>query len=158
MQMFEEAANVPLIVCVPGKTTNATVNKTHLVSGLDILPTLCDYAGIPALPSFEGQSLRPLIENLKRRSAVAWRDHLVVEMGDGEYVRMVRSDRYKYVIYGDSSAPEMLFDLQSDPHETRNLAGDRSRRKVVATHRAMLKEWIAKTKDKFVFPEGIGVE
>jgi arylsulfatase A-like enzyme len=155
LQMYEEAARVPLIVCVPGTTNRLAVDNTHLVSGLDILPTLCDYAGIPPVSSFGGSSLRPLLEHWNRRAPVSWRDHLVVEMGDTELVRMVRSERYKYVVYASSSDPEMLFDMNADPHETRNLARDPSMKSVIASHRALLKEWIAKTNDKFLFPRGI---
>jgi len=151
-QMYEEAVNVPLIVCLPGETARPAVDKSHLVSGLDILPTLCDYAGIPAYPSFEGRSLRSLMEG----NASVWRQHLIVELGEQSDTRMVRSDRYKYVVYATGPDPEMLFDLQADPGEARNLARESSLQPVLASHRRMLKEWIAQTKDRFVFPAEIG--
>jgi len=36
----------------------ASVDKPHLVSGLDIMPTLLDYAGIAAPASLEGKKNR----------------------------------------------------------------------------------------------------
>ena len=151
-QMYEEAVNVPLIVCVPSKAARPAVDKSHLVSGLDILPTLCDYAGIPPLASFEGRSLRPLLEG----AAPAWRQHLIVELGKRSDTRMVRSDRYKYVVYASGATPEMLFDLQNDPEETRNLATAPGSQPVLEEHSKILKEWIARTGDRFVFPAEIG--
>lgn len=151
-QMYEEAVRVPLIICLPGDTARRAVDQSHLVSGLDILPTMCDYAGIPAPPSFEGRSLRPLLEG----TAAAWRGHLVVELADGADARMVRSERYKYAVYAAGAEPEMLFDLQTDPGELRNLAAAPGSRPVLAAHRAMLKDWIARTRDGFVLPAGAG--
>jgi len=38
------------------------MDRNHLVSTLDVLPTLCDYAGIQPPPSVRGESLRAVIE------------------------------------------------------------------------------------------------
>lgn len=151
MQMYEEAVKVPLIVCVPGESGHPTVDQDHLVSALDVLPTICDYARVPVLSSFEGQSLRPLIEG----TSTSWRSHLVVEMGAECNTRMVRSSRYKYVVYATGKVTEMLFDLQADPGEMRNLAHEASLESVRESHRQMLREWIRKTDDCFTFPSGI---
>jgi arylsulfatase A-like enzyme len=138
---------VPLIVCIPGVTEEPVVDSTNLVSGLDILPTLCDFAGVkaPANAAFEGSSLRPLIE----RKPAAWRDHLVVEMGQNNDARMVRTDRYKYIAYATGENREQLFDMQSDPGETMNLVGEASVQATLEEHRRLLKEWIERTKDAF---------
>lgn len=147
MYLYEEAVAVPLIICLPGKSTQPLVVKsTHLVSsGLDILPTLCDYAGVkvPSDAAFEGLSLRPLIE----QKPAAWRKYLVVEMGGANAARMLRTDRYKYIVYATGENPEQLFDLQADPGETNNLAGASASQAVLDEHRRLLKEWMAQTKD-----------
>jgi choline-sulfatase len=41
----------------------------------------------------------------------------------------------------------MLFDLQKDPGETRNLAGDQAHSRLLAEHRKLLQEWMARTGD-----------
>ena len=89
--LYEEAVAVPLIVCLPGQDRKAFVDSTHLVSGLDLMPTLCDLAGVgvPSQASMEGATLRPLIE----QKPVAWRDHLVIEVSSNNDARAVRSDR-----------------------------------------------------------------
>jgi arylsulfatase A-like enzyme len=145
-KFYEESAAVPMIVCAPGQGARTGVDAKHLVSGLDVLPTLCDYAGITPPASFQGLSLRPLIEQRE----VPWRNYVVAEVGEQHNGRMVRSDRYKYIVYSKSELPEQLFDLESDPGEARNLANTASSKAVLDSHRAMLKEWVQRTKDPFV--------
>ena len=57
---YEEASRVPLLVCMAGATKAGLVDREHLVStGLDILPTMCDFAGIAPPAGLDGQSIRP---------------------------------------------------------------------------------------------------
>ncbi len=49
--------------------------------------------------------------------------------------------------------PEELYDLQNDPHELRNLAGDPKLKKVLREHSKKLDEWITTTDDKGATPE-----
>ena len=110
LSCYEHAIRVPMIVSWPGEVAEKHIDSTHLVSGLDLAPTLCDYAGTAAPPDMRGLSLRGLIEQPSR----SWRDYLVSDC----FVigRMVRSARYKYIAYqGDKT--DQLFDLGSDPDE-----------------------------------------
>lgn len=145
--LYEEAVAVPLIICLPGKRHKTAVDSTHLVSGLDLMPTLCDLAGVPVPTNavMEGVSLRPLIE----QKPVLWRDHLVIEVGANNDARAVRSDRYKYITYARGEIREQLFDLQTDPGETKNLVNDASVKEVLEKHRQWFKDWAAQTKDAF---------
>jgi choline-sulfatase len=89
---YDESFRVPLLVALPGRIRAGALDAEHLVSGLDIMPTVCDYAGIPAPPQQRGRSLRPLLEG---RSGVEWRDHVY---GEWQVTgRMIRTPRYKYV-------------------------------------------------------------
>ena len=52
---YEEATRVPLIVSRKGQTPPGRVDTTHLVStGLDLIPTLCDLAGIATPAALKG--------------------------------------------------------------------------------------------------------
>ncbi|MFK7851696.1 MAG: sulfatase [Akkermansiaceae bacterium] len=51
--------------------------------------------------------------------------------------------------------PEELYDLQNDPHETRNLANDPKHADVLKKHREILKQWMMQTDDKGQYPESI---
>jgi arylsulfatase A-like enzyme len=48
---------------------------------------------------------------------------------------------------------EELYDLQEDPHETRNLAGNPAFQKVLQDHREILANWQKRTDDKGQYPE-----
>jgi arylsulfatase A-like enzyme len=51
--------------------------------------------------------------------------------------------------------PEELYDLENDPHETKNLATDPAYAEVLAEHRAILDKWIADTDDQGQYPESV---
>jgi arylsulfatase A-like enzyme len=132
---YEEALTVPLIVSFPGRSREGATDAAHLVSSLDVVPTVCDYAGVPAPPSMRGRSLRPLLEG---RSA-PWHPFIVSEI-NGNRLRVVRTKRYKYVkSVGDPV--EQLFDMQADRGETRNLAAAGRHAAVLEEHRRLLVEW-----------------
>jgi len=108
----EESIRIPFIVMDKGGSQGGRVDKTHLISnGLDLLPTVLDYAGVPdAKGDPRGRSVRPLVEGRD----VPWREHLGVESWIG---RMVIGDRYKYIRYDAAGYEERLRDMQEDPHE-----------------------------------------
>ncbi|MEI6193066.1 MAG: sulfatase-like hydrolase/transferase, partial [Verrucomicrobiota bacterium] len=58
---YEEASRVPFIVSWKGVTQPGLVDRKHLVStGQDLIPTLCDFAGVPVPSALKGRSLRAL--------------------------------------------------------------------------------------------------
>jgi choline-sulfatase len=131
---YEEAAKVPLIACCPGRVAPDHRDSEHLVSGLDVMPTFCDYAGIKPPEGVSQRSLRPLLEG----SATTWREFVSSEHHIGG--RMVRSEQFKYVRYPDDPV-EQLFDMKSDPWETKNLYEDPQHADVLADHRRMLADF-----------------
>ena len=131
---YEEAVKVPLVVACPGRIAEGAADAAHLVCGLDVMPTFCDYAGVAPPEVCRGRSLRPLLEGRDP----AWRKCVVAEwMGRG---RMVRTERHKYVVDGDDPV-EMLFDMQADPWETKNLYRRAELAGVLAEHRRLLGEF-----------------
>ncbi len=142
---WEETIRVPLMFSGPGITTGH--RSTDLVSLLDLLPTLCDYAGIPANPSFRGQSLRPSLE-AKPQPREYITAHLRFRTEDREG-RMLRTQRYKYIAFSQGARPEQLFDLQLDPGESRNLALEASSAAPLNLHRALLSAELKRTADNF---------
>ena len=141
-KLYEESVAVPLILSVPG--ASPAVDRDHLVSGLDVMPTLLDYAGIPAPASLEGKSLRPLLE----RRVTPWREFVAAETMEPE-ARMIRTARYKYIRYATGADAEQLFDEQADPGEVRNLVGDAAVAGELERHRRLLGEWMQSTRDEF---------
>lgn len=141
----EESARVPLILSWPGITPAATCDKL-VNTGIDILPTLLDTAGLATPAPLPGRSLLPLALG---KDVADWRDHVVIEnhlaqtgVVDGLRPtmegRMVRGERYKYCVYSGGERRESLVDLQADPGETRDLAADPAHRAALLEHRALL--------------------
>ena len=135
--LYDEAARVPFIVSWKGVPKAGLVDREHLVStGQDLIPTICDFAGIPVPSALKGRSVRALAEG--RTPASAWRETQVVENGGS---RMLRSARYKYSVYESGARREVLTDMLADPGEMKNLAMDPAFAPVLAEHRKLLKEW-----------------
>ena len=79
---YEAAARVPLMVTWPGHVPEGKTDAAHLVTGMDIMPTVCEYAGI-APPNMDvghqrwgnravhGLSISRVLVLLKRRSDVS---------------------------------------------------------------------------------------
>ncbi len=140
---YEESVRVPLMFAGPG--IPAGKRDAGLTSLLDILPTLCDYAGIPAPREARGRSLRPLFEG------GAWeRPFVAAELRYGSVERegrMIRTPRYKYVRFNSGARPEQLFDLEFDPGETRNLVSESAAEGPLNEHRELLRDWQRETGD-----------
>ncbi|MFC6964817.1 sulfatase [Halocatena marina] len=112
---YEEMVRVPFIVH-PLRGTGGHVDE-HLVSnGLDLLPTLCDYAEIEPPDELPGRSVRPLVRGDK---VTDWRGQVVAQTSNGAHVRgrMVRTEKYKYIVYHEQRNNEQLFDTEDDPGE-----------------------------------------
>ncbi|MHC4173054.1 MAG: sulfatase family protein [Planctomycetota bacterium] len=133
--LYDEAARVPLLFSWPGHIVENKTDAVHLASGLDITPTLCDYAGIESPANMRGRNLRAVLE----ASASSRRDFIVSE-ANSNTGRMVRTGRYKYITYKDD-AVEQLFDMKDDPGETKNLAASSRYASILAEHQKLLKDW-----------------
>jgi len=135
MFLYDEAARVPFIASCPGRVQAGVRDARHLVSGLDVAPTLCDFAGVDGLPKARGLSLRPLLEG---RADAPWREYLVAETF--RTGRMVRTPEYKYIAYQDDPATQ-IFDMRGDPGELANLASDASKADTVRDLAGRLASW-----------------
>ncbi len=137
---YEEAIRVPFVVAWKGVTKAGAVDDAHfVVNGLDLLPTLCDYAGIDAPAGLLGRSVRPLAEG---RAAGDWREELVVE---SELGRLLRVGPLKYWALDFAGPEEVLIDLEKDPGEMKNLAGDPAHRGRLEEMRRRLEAWQKRT-------------
>jgi choline-sulfatase len=131
MNFFERSTRVPLILHAPRLFGARRVAES--VSLVDLLPTFVDLAGegAPFAPAsdIDGRSLLGLAAG----KAAGWPDSVYGEyMAEGTFqpVFMIRRGRYKYIACdGD---PPQLFDLASDPHELKNLAGDAGHASIAA--------------------------
>ena len=115
-QMINDSCAVPMILSGEplADRTGCGAVSDRLVGLSDVFPTLCDAAGIPCPDHVTGMSMIGDSE----------REELNALWGYGaKATRMVRDKRYK-LIYFPRGHQFLMFDLQKDPRECRNLAGD----------------------------------
>lgn len=151
---YDESTRVPLIVSQKGKIKSGLSNVL-VNTGIDIIPTLCDLAGIEIPTDMPGVSLKPTIfgdGNMEARDFIVSENHMIqCEPVDGIHImphgRMVRSDRYKYCIYSEGEHRESLVDMQADPGEMKNLAGDARFADVMKQHRVYLCDFAQANQD-----------
>ncbi len=113
---YEDSAKVPLIIIPTADYSQLGHHQTddRLVELRDIMPTLLDMAGLSIPKSVEGISL---LANTRR-------EYLYGEHYEGEMTtRMLRNKQHK-LIYYPAGNHFQLFDLQADPYELHNLAGN----------------------------------
>jgi len=157
--LYEEPARVPFILAQIGHTRPGVTERRQLVStGLDLFPTICDYAGVPVPPELKGHSLRGLAE---AGGGEPLREYVVAETEFGTFNstppfqhvgpmgRMVRSAKYKYIVYSEGAIREQLFDMERDPGEMNNLAVSSQHAEALNAHRKMLLDWQGETNDDF---------
>ncbi len=138
---YEESANIPLIVSWPGHCVPGAVDSSTLVNnGPDLIPTLCDLAGIEPPKELNGVSFRPAAEGRP-----VPRDFIVGQTNTG---RMLRTAQYKYNVYHvKGRSEEQLFDMQSDRAEMQNLARKAEFADVLKDHREKLQAWVVENND-----------
>jgi arylsulfatase A-like enzyme len=118
--LYDEVLRAPLIVKFPRSWQAGAVVEAQ-VSHVDILPTVLDVLGIPADSAFVGQSLGRLVT--PDRAAVDDDARIVISQRDDgkEPLTAVRTPHWK-LLTRRSFDVNLLYDLQSDPLETHDVA------------------------------------
>ena len=141
--LYEEVVNIPLIVTLPGKKNAGTVLPQLISNGVDFFASVCDWAGVELPAGAKGKSFRGLVENGDSRKP--HQDYIITETRfDGSKTRgwVVRSERYKYVLYDKGRYREQLFDMLRDRGEMRNLAVENAYADQLQTMRDILENWM----------------
>ena len=117
--VYDSTLKVPWIMAGPGVGAGR-VSET-VARGVDLLPTLLDYAGLPRRADIEGRSLRPAAEGREMPDAPVYAESLYPERQFG-WASLVawRTARFKLI---EAPRPE-LYDLKKDPGETTNRLDD----------------------------------
>jgi arylsulfatase A-like enzyme len=144
---YEESMRVPLLVRLPGVIAPGSISDA-MVLNIDLAPTILDLAIREIPPAMQGLSLRPLFSD----TTAQWREAFIYEYWqENEFwidpwlprtptILAVRTPRYKLVTYPDFGKWTELFDLQTDPYETRNLFGYRNARGLQTQMCALLQQ------------------
>ena len=143
---FDEAPRVPFLVRWPGVIPTRQDNL--LLSVPDIMPTLLALTGsskaeIP--PEVEGTDYSVLF-----RGGTQARPTSALCFQNERDERGVRTARYTLAMTGPGKSPRtLLFDNQTDPYQSRNLAGSRTE-VVRQLLRDELKPWMHRTRDPWL--------
>ncbi len=122
---------VPLIIRVPDSQTGVT---DALVESSDLFPTLCKLAGIPIPETVQGKSFDALFEQPEQ----PFREVVYSRIRDAD---TAITERFTFTRFG--SGAEMLYDLEADPHETVNVAGEDAYAQHIEKMRTLLEQRMA---------------
>jgi choline-sulfatase len=118
MAPFEDSIRVPLIVHAPSRFRPRRVAEP--VSLLDLLPTLVDLAGgTESPPESDGTSLRPSLEG----DGLPVREIPLEYLAEGVRAPQVSLVRGPLKAVRSLDGPDLVYDVDRDPHERTNLAG-----------------------------------
>ncbi len=125
--MFEESLSMPFIIRWPGVVKAETRSKA-MIQNIDYAPTFLEVAGAPIPKDIQGKSLVPVLKN-EGNAPADWRNAIYYEYS-GEYTHSVaahdgvRNERYKLMRFPDTDE-WMIFDLEKDPQEMKNVAAEK---------------------------------
>jgi arylsulfatase A-like enzyme/predicted Zn-dependent protease len=116
--IYQAAIHVPLIIVTPFPKLQGLVSPE--VTGLvDVLPTVCDMAGLPIPSEVQGKSLLPALFGRRRKeNPLAYSETYYPRFHYGwSDLKAVQDSRYKLIL---APVPE-LYDVVTDPREEKNL-------------------------------------
>ena len=169
--LYDPGIRTALLMRWPARWSARQVND-ELISNVDLMPTLLEAIGATVPECVEGRSFLPLLEGCATTS----RTEVFAEKsyhGCYDPMRCVRTTEWKYTRsyeerpwlvmpsdversltrqgMGDDHLrhrpPVELYDLESDPNETENLAGQAACETAEADLRCLLDEWMTATQD-----------
>ena len=153
---FDQSYHIPLIVRDPRAAADASRGRRidGFTESVDLMPTMLDWLELEIPSQCDGFSLLPALES--GRLPGGWREEAHWEY-DFRNVRdegvekhlgltlhqcglaVIRDRRYKYVHF--SALPPLFFDLERDPGEFVNLAGDPGYRPLVLEYAQKMLSW-----------------
>ena len=124
----EASVHIPMVF--RGGAFTGGRRAAQAVSLVDLAPTLCDIAGADN-SGMDGQSFAAMANG----DVAGWDEDKFIQISESEVARAIRTPKYKYCVtaphkdgWKDSCSPvyveSCLYDMEADPHELKNLAGD----------------------------------
>ena len=139
--LFEEGTRVPLIVHVPDAEGNGRP-CLRIVQSIDLYRTLAELCGLDLPDRIRGKSITPLLNDPQS----AWDEPAFsIWSEDGQTVHgtAIRTARWRYAEFGkDAANGSMLFDMDADPMQLRNLAAEPASQNVVARLSPLVAQYI----------------
>ncbi|HCL27748.1 MAG TPA: hypothetical protein DIC52_04845 [Candidatus Latescibacteria bacterium] len=151
--MYEESVRVPLLLRAPMLAQDPCRIEGNF-SHIDLVPTLLDLLGVAAPDSLQGQSRVPVLQGdadlADNDVFIEWNGsdgHPSASMGEAEINRsmaqplrtVISAQRWKLNLY--CSGLGELYDLNTDPHEQRNLYGQSAQQSRLRDLTGRLRTW-----------------
>lgn len=97
-QLYHHSTHTPWMVRWPGVTKAGSVDKQHMISAVDFLPTILDITGTPHPKHLDGRSYLPLLKGGTQED----RDHVIKEYNENagrsrDPMRGVQTKKYLYL-------------------------------------------------------------
>lgn len=132
---YDGGMRIPYIIRDPSQAADVTRGqiRSEFIEAIDSAPTIMEWLGQDIPARFQGCSVLPLVRGDDRYVARA-EVHYEFDYRQGALARgaqdssehilwVLRDKDYKLVQFADPDMPPMLFDLQQDPHELSDVAG-----------------------------------
>jgi arylsulfatase A-like enzyme len=153
---WEESIRVPGVIHWPAAVRGGQ-RSDAIFTHVDFAPTLLGLCGIKAPRRMQGADLSGMVTASDRRQKpIAGPTSAFFQIfgpyrGDGteDAWRGVRTGRHMYARF--ESQPWVLYDLESDPYEMRNLAEEPGAETVVRDMEKRLAAWMARTGDSWKY-------
>lgn len=155
---WEESIRVPGILRYPAKVKAGRTSEV-LLSHVDLAPTLLALCGVAVPKDMQGTDLSGVVLGRDEEGPdSAFFEILVTYGGDGtpHPWRGVRTDRHMYA--RTETRPWVLYDLEADPYELKNLADDPAHAVLRQEMEAKLEVWMKRTGDSWALNSNEPVE
>jgi arylsulfatase A-like enzyme len=157
---FDQSYHLPLIIADPGRPAAHGRQVAAFTEAVDLMPTILDWLGLPVPRACDGLPLTPW---LRGETPAGWRDAVHFEYDvrggwpdpnrpplglgvDDSALCVMRTADWKYVHF--PTLPPVLYDLRTDPAETRNVAADPARAALRAEAAERMLSWRMRHADR----------
>jgi arylsulfatase A-like enzyme len=146
---WEESVRVPLIVRYPAEVQGGRTSSA-LMTHVDFAPTLLGLCGLTVPADMQGANLSDVMRGRAEQGADSAYFQIFVPFdGDGT-PHPWRAVRTAQAMYARTEAgPWVLYDLQNDPYELKNLADDPAHATLRERMEAKLADWMRRTGDSW---------
>ncbi|HKK31805.1 MAG TPA: alkaline phosphatase family protein [Alphaproteobacteria bacterium] len=159
---FDESYHIPMIVRDPRPEADAGRGRlvSHFTEQVDVMPTILEWIGLDAPRQCDGRSLLPFCRG---ETPTDWRRHAHYEFDFRDCITeepqrtlglhmddcglcVIQDERFKYIHF--TSLPPLLFDLEKDPGQLQNVAGDPGYAGIMLEYAQEMLSWRMRHADK----------
>ena len=159
---FDQAFHVPLVVRDPRQEADEARGSVveAFSEAIDIMPTILEWLGRSVPRACDGRSLLPLVRGVEpadwRQEVYFEHDFRTVVTHRAERALGIESDACSYAVIRDrqfkyvhfAGLPPLLFDMENDPDETTDLAGQANMATTVLAYARRMLDWRLRHADR----------